>query len=87
MKYYYVAVTVKQDRRETVFAKRFNPDPDPGLFSYVVCLSEQDNILSKLSAIGGLISANVCSTKKLAESLTDLWNETYKANGEHLFYA
>ena len=87
MKYYYIAVTVRQDRRETVFSKRFNPDPDPGLLSFVIRVSEQDNILSKLSTVGGLISANICSTKKKAESLVDLWNQTYKANGEHLFSA
>ena len=87
MNYYYIAVTVRQDRRETVFSKRFNPDPDPGLFSFVIRVSEQDNILSKLSTVGGLISANICSTKKKAESLVDLWNQTYKTNGEHLFSA
>ena len=87
MKYYYIAVTVRQDRRETVFCKRMNPEPDPGLYSYVVRLIDQDNIISKLSAIGGLIAANICSTKKQAESLVDLWNQTYKTNGEHLFSA
>lgn len=84
MKYFYIAVTVKQDKNETIFTER-TKDPEPGFYSYVVKCSENDNLKSLLDRIGGLQHANIAPTKTRASEIVSYWNECYKANGTYLF--
>ena len=82
---FYIAVSVKQDRNETTFAERKNPEYNPGYYAFVIHCSENDNLLHKLDCIGGLIHANICPTKKRAEEVAEFWNSSYKANGTYFF--
>ena len=43
-----------------------------------------DNLLSKLE-INNIVVANLCDTKKKAEELVNLWNESFKNNKTYLF--
>ena len=85
MKNFYIAVTVQQDRNETIFTKRINSEPNIGYYAYVVKCSEQDNIKSILGMIGGLLYANIYPTKKKASEIPASWNDGYKANGTYFF--
>lgn len=82
---FYIVVAVKQDRNETTFTERTNPEYNPGYYAFVVRCSENDNLLHKLDCIGGLIHANICPTKKRAEEVAEFWNNSYKANGTYFF--
>ena len=84
-KYYYLAVTVKQDRNESIFTNEPPKEPNPGFYSYVIKCTESDNLKSKLDAIGGLQAVNICPTKKRAAELVEYWNKGFKANGTYLF--
>lgn len=57
---------------------------DDKYISYVVFARNNDNLLSVLS-IKDIISANICSSKKAAHELVDLWNEGYKNNGSYMY--
>lgn len=85
MKYFYIAVTVKQDKNENVLTERTKLEYEPGYYSYVARCTEMDNLQSVLSRIGGLIQANMCGTKKRAAEIVTAWNAAYKANGTYLF--
>lgn len=82
---FYIVVTVKQDRNESIFEERKTAEYNPGYYAYVVKCSESDNLKSVLARIGGLIHANIYSTKKKASEVVSLWNDGYKANGTYLF--
>ena len=43
-----------------------------------------DNLLSKLE-VNNIVVANLCDTKKKAQELVSLWNESFKNNGTYLF--
>lgn len=64
MKHFYIAVTVEQDKNESIFTERKNETPECGLYSYVIKCTENDNIKAVLERVGGLIQANICPTKK-----------------------
>ena len=81
----YMAVTVCQDRNETMFTPRANPDYSPGYYSYVLPCKSGENLKVALDCIGGLRVAHLCSTKREAAELVETWNAAYKANGEYLF--
>ena len=85
MKYFYLAVTIEQDRNENIFTERTNPENNPGYYAYVLKCSESDNIKSVLERIGGLLHANITPTKKQAAEIVTYWNACYKANGTYLF--
>ena len=85
MNYFHMLVTVEQDKNEVAFADREKREPAPGLYSYVVRISESDNIQSVLDGIGGLKHANLFPTKKRAWQVAQFWNECYKNNGTYLF--
>ena len=70
-KYFYLAVTVQQDRNETIFIDQPRKEPDPAFYSYVVKVSEMDNLKSKLDNIGGLYTVNICPTKKRAVEIVN----------------
>lgn len=56
-------------------------------FSYVLCVSGSSNLVSVLSGIRGLTSANVCKSRKAAAEIAECWNDGYKANGTYMFSA
>lgn len=53
-------------------------------YAYVVKVSESDNLLSKL-AIKGIEAANLCGSRKEAEEVVAIWNESFKNNGSYMF--
>ena len=69
MKNYYIAVQIKEDDK---------------FYAYAVKVNTMDNLLSKLE-INNIVVANLCDTKKKAEELVNLWNETFKNNKTYLF--
>ena len=73
---FYIAVSVKQDRNETTFTERKNPEYNPGYYAFVI---------HSLDCIGGIIHANILPTKKRAEEVAQYWNDCYKANGTYFF--
>lgn len=81
----YMAVTVCQDRNESIFKPRENAEYSHGYYSYVLPCKAGENLKFALDCIGGLRVAHLCSTKKEAEEIVTAWNETYKKNGEYLF--
>ena len=69
MKNYYIAVQIKEDDK---------------FYAYAVKVNTMDNLLSKLE-INNIEVANLCDTKKKAEELANLWNESFKNNKTYLF--
>lgn len=85
MAYFYIAVQVRQDRNERVFTPRPSPECDPGYYADVIRCAESDNLASVLDHIGGLVSANICPTKKRAREVADYWNRRFMKNGTYFF--
>lgn len=85
MKYFYIAVTVQQDRNETIFTPRETDEINPGLYAYLIKCTESDNLKSVLERVGGLLHANIYHTKKRAAAVVEAWNASYKSNGTYLF--
>ena len=69
MKNYYIAVQIEEDGK---------------LYAYALKVNTMDNLLSKLE-INNIVVANLCDTKKKAEELVNLWNESFKSNKTYLF--
>lgn len=69
MKNYYIAVQIKEDNK---------------LYAYAIKVNTMDNLLSKLE-VNNIVVANLCDTKKKAQELVSLWNESFKNNGTYLF--
>ncbi len=85
MKHYYLAVTVKGDKNESIFTEEPAKEPNPGYYAYVVKCSESDNLKCVLERIGGLLHANIAPSKKAACEWVTEWNNAYRANGTYLF--
>lgn len=85
MKHFYIAVSVEQDRNETIFTEQKSPEYNPGNYAYVVKCTACDNLKAVLERIGGLTHANIGPTKKQADFIVNHWNACYKANGTFLF--
>lgn len=83
--YFYIAVTVKKDRNESIFENKQTAEQNIGYYSYVIKCSESDNLKNILDSIGGLMFANIYHTKKKAAEVVTHWNAVYKANGTYLF--
>ena len=69
MKNYYIAVQIKEDDK---------------FYAYAIKVNIMDNLLSKLE-VNNIVVANLCDTKKKAQELVSLWNESFKNNGTYLF--
>ena len=69
MKNHYIAVQIKEDNK---------------FYAYAIKVNTSDNILSKLE-VNNIVVANLCDTKKKAQELVSLWNESFKNNGTYLF--
>ena len=84
MRYFYLAVSVAGDKNESVFS----PAPRsyvPGYYAYVVRCGESDNIKAVLDRIGGLRTANIYPSKRVAGEVVNLWNEGFKREGVYLY--
>ena len=68
-KYFYITVTVEENGK---------------YYPYVIKVSENDNLQSKLN-VKGLIHANIFPTKKKAYEICEFWRSCYKTNGTYLF--
>lgn len=49
-------------------------------FAYVLKVTTADNLIARLN-IKGIISANICSTRKEAKELVNVWNQGFKEKG------
>ena len=54
-------------------------------YAYALRFGANNNLVSVLSRIANLASANICDTWTAAKEIASAWNETYKANGTYLF--
>ena len=69
MKNFYIAIQIKENDK---------------FYAYTIKVNTMDNILSKLE-INNIVAANICATKKNAEEIVYLWNESFRNNGTYLF--
>lgn len=60
-------------------------DPEESYVAFAVSASGCENLVWVLDHIGGLVSANVCNSRKEAEEIARAWNETYKKNGTYFY--
>lgn len=87
MKYFYFAYSIQQPK----FPKFTPADSDVaehvtlGNWAGVLRVSEADNLPCVFSRLQGLTAANLCTSKRAAEDLAKLWNDSYIANGTYLF--
>lgn len=59
--------------------------PEESYVAFAVSTSGYNNLVSLLDSIGGLVTANVCNSRKEAEEIARAWNETYKNNGTYFY--
>ncbi|MBQ7039573.1 MAG: hypothetical protein IJN39_03290 [Clostridia bacterium] len=85
MRRFFIAVTVQQDRNDSIFTPKQEAEPNPGYYAYIIPVTESDNIKSVLERVGGLLHANIYHTKKKAAEVVQMWNDGYKNNGTYLF--
>lgn len=69
MKKYYIAVTIQENEK---------------YYSYVLTVPECINLIKALE-IKNIYNALICSTKKSAAEIVEMWNDTYKCNGSYMF--
>jgi hypothetical protein len=69
MKKIYIAVQIRENDK---------------YYAYAIPVTDADNLLVKLQ-IKGIVSANICTTKKAARDLVTRWNAVYKANNKFMF--
>lgn len=53
-------------------------------YAYAVPVAMCENLVEKLN-IKGLITANICDSRKDAAEIVTHWNACHKANGKYLF--
>ena len=69
MKNLYIAATVAENDK---------------YYSYVIKISDSNNLVSVLSKVKGLVSANVWPKNQAIDAVRE-WNEAYRRNGTYLF--
>lgn len=69
MKNFYIAVQIKEDDK---------------FYAYAIKVASYDNVLSKLE-IPNIMTANICQSRKEAESWIKCWNDTWKADNRYMF--
>lgn len=70
MKHFWIVITIKENEL---------------YYSYMMKISETDNIYAKLKRIDCLKSVYILPTKKRAAEIIERWNATYKANKTYMF--
>lgn len=58
---------------------------DGGMYAAALTLPGSTDLISSLSTIRGIISANVCTSRKEAEAIPAAWNEGFRQAGTCLF--
>lgn len=81
MKYFYIAVLIRQDLNESVFAPGADHVSDFKYYGDVVRCSECQDVTAVLRHIGGLESAYICASRKQAAATVNLWNESFNGRG------
>lgn len=69
MKYFYIAVQIEENKK---------------YYAYAIKVSDNDNLLARLF-IQGIVTANICHTKKQAFAMVTAWNTAHKLNNSYLF--
>lgn len=69
MKYFYIAVQIKENEKFYAFVQKVHTGYN----------------LTTLSNIPNIASANILPTKKRAYEVADYWNACFKRNGTYLF--
>lgn len=59
--------------------------PDGKLYASASSFTTQDNLSWQFDPAFGTVTANICETKKQAEAIATMWNETYKRNGTYAY--
>lgn len=59
--------------------------PEESYVAFAVSTSGCNNLVSLLDSIGGLVTANVCNSRKEADEIARAWNETFKKNGTYFY--
>lgn len=70
MKHFYIVYTAQLDGKS---------------YAGVDTLTNNENIMNLSGRMYGMTSATLCSSKKEAQQLADLWNAAYKHNGTSVF--
>lgn len=55
------------------------------LYAAASPFSHGTNLAWEFDRVAGCVTANICETKKQAETIARLWNEAYKKNGTYAF--
>lgn len=55
-------------------------------YSYVIQHHNNTDLVHEMQRIKNLHNMTICDTKKEAFDVCEDWNETYKANGTHMFH-
>lgn len=59
--------------------------PDGKLYASASPFSTRDNLAWQFDPAAGMVTANICESKKQAEAIAAMWNEAYKRNGTYAF--
>lgn len=59
--------------------------PDGKLYAAASPFSTSKNLAWEFDPAAGMVTANICETKKQAEAIAAMWNEAYKRNGTYAY--
>lgn len=62
-----------------------NTCTDGRYYAFTVRTAQNNNLISVLSGIKDIVSANVYHVKKDCDAVTHFWNQCYIQNGTYLF--
>ena len=54
-------------------------------YAYVLPVSENNNLCARLAEHKNMVAANLCPTRKAANSLVIFWNNCFRQNGTYLY--
>jgi len=80
--YNYIVIT--EDYNEEIITAATKVNRPHRYYASVVRIPQANNLLSVLRQYPTALHANICSTKKEAETIAESWNEAYKKNGTYL---
>lgn len=81
--YNYIVIT--EEYNEEIITPKTKVNRPQIYYASVVRIPQTNNLLSALRQYPKAIHANICNTKKEAETIAASWNEAYKKNGTYLF--
>lgn len=62
-----------------------NVYPENSYLAFALSVPACNNLVSELSRISGIMTANVCASRKEAEEIAEDWNWQYRQNGTYCF--